>query len=192
MDTYRFVLNSIFGGVSGHFGGPSGNSKNPGLSQGSGAAFTDSQKNILRQVHNRINQKDCRDFINKLLADNHVAAGRNTLDKLLSKADFNTYNADATHTQLGVSMDGLIKLRDAFNNQGAPAATFEGHVFFTSFVFQREYSSLLPASALGNRSIDTATITVHELLHVAGLKDPQVQNLNRQIHEHCGFTGMDY
>jgi hypothetical protein len=85
-------------------------------------------------------------------------------------------------------MDGLIALRDAFNNQGAPAATFEGYVFFTRFVFQREYSSLSPVSAPENRSIDTATIAVHELLHVAGLKDPQVQNLNRQIHEHCGFT----
>ena len=28
MDTYRFVLNSIFGGVSGHFGGQSGNPQN--------------------------------------------------------------------------------------------------------------------------------------------------------------------
>jgi hypothetical protein len=166
--------------------------QNTGLNQGRGAAFTDRQKEILGQVHNRINKKDCRDFINALLADNKVAADRNTLDKLLSKADFNTYNPDATHTQLGVSMDALIELRDSFNNKGVPAATIEGHVFFTSFVFQREYSSILPASAPGNRNIDTATIAVHELLHVAGLKDPQVQKLNRQIHDNCGFKGMDY
>lgn len=67
-----------------------------------------------------------------------------------------------------------------------------GHVFFVELAFRRVTTGLLPSFGKHNRNIDTATIAVHELLHVAGLKDPQVQNLNGQIHEHCGFTGMNY
>ncbi len=76
----------------------------------------------------------------------------------------------------------------------APAFTPKNSnsIFLNAFPFQREYSSILPSSVWGNRNIDTATIIVHELFHVAGLDDPQVQNLNREIHEHCGFTGMNY
>jgi hypothetical protein len=117
---------------------------------------------------------------------------RNTFDKLLGKADLNTYNEDLTNTQLGISMDAMISLRDAFNNAGAPAATVDNHIFFVELAFRRETTSLLPTFGTHNRNFDSATILVHQLLRVAGLKDPQVQSFNRQIHEHCGFTGMDY
>lgn len=159
---------------------------------GRAANFTNDQKRILSQVHGRISEKDCRDFINKVLAENRVARDRNTFDKLLAKANINFYNEDLTHTQLGVSMDGMIYLWNAFNNDEAPAATVGNSIFFVDRAFQRSFSNILPESWPGNRNIDTATIAVHELLHVAGLNDPQVQNLNRQIHENCGFTGMDY
>jgi YD repeat-containing protein len=166
--------------------------QNTGFNLGRAANFTDDQKKILKSVSDRIKDKDCRDFINKVLADNHVAKDRNTLDKLLGIASANTYNENLTDTQLGVSMDGLIYLRNAFNNDGASAATVGNSMFFVDRAFQRTFSSVLPESWPGNRNMDTATIAVHELLHVAGLNDPQVQNLNRQIHENCGFTGMNY
>ena len=164
--------------------------QNTDFNAGKAWAFNDDQKKILSQVHDRISDQDCKDFINKILADNHVAKDRNTFDKLLRSADFNTYNEDST--DLGVSTDGLLFLRNAFNNDGAPAATYGDHIFFVKTAFLRATFNSLPALGLHNRNIDTATIVVHELLHVAGLNDPQVQNLNRQIHEHCGFTGMDY
>src|ERR1041384_4775444 len=93
---------------------------NTGFNLGKAAAFTNNEKKILKSVNDRIKEKDCKDFINKILADNHVAADRNTLDKLLAKADLNTYNEDLTDIELGVSKHDLITLRDAFNVIGAP------------------------------------------------------------------------
>ena len=55
--------------------------------------------------------------------------------------------------------------------------------------FQRN-TIMIPG--MDNRDIDTATIVVHEIFHVAGFTDPQIQDLNSEIHEHCGFTGMSY
>lgn len=45
---------------------------------------------------------------------------------------------------------------------------------------------------MDNRDIDTATIAIHELFHVAGFKDPMIQSFNKEIHERCGFLGMSY
>jgi hypothetical protein len=55
--------------------------------------------------------------------------------------------------------------------------------------FQR---NRITVPGMDNRNIDTATIVVHELFHVAGLQAPLIQSLNKEIHEHCGFTGMSY
>ncbi|MGZ5435653.1 MAG: hypothetical protein ACXWID_18700 [Pyrinomonadaceae bacterium] len=159
---------------------------------GRAAAFNDEQKGILNQVYNRINEKHCRDFINKVLAENRVARDRNTLDKLLARANVNAYYRDYSNTQLGVSMDEMIEMRDAFKNLKDPALTLRDKMIFLDLrAFERTGGSYL-REVWGTRNFDTATIIVHELFHVAGLDDPQVQNLNRQIHENCGFTGMSY
>ncbi|SRR6266705_1318979 len=89
---------------------------------GKHADFTSDQLKILKQVRDRINDQECRDFINKILAENHVAKDRNTFDKLLANANLNSYdpNANYTNVELGVSMDALLGLRNAFNNDNAP------------------------------------------------------------------------
>ena len=111
-------------------------------------------------------------------------------------ADLNTYNheADLTDTDLGVSMGALIELRNAFMNPPhAPAATADNrHIFLVKRAFQRKVTDVLPSFGASNLNRDTATLIVHELFHVAGLDDPQVDSLNQRIHENCGFKGMDY
>ena len=166
--------------------------QNTGFNLGKSAGFNDDQKTILGQVYNRINEKNCKDFINKTLADNRVATDRNSLEKLLARANVNAYYRDYTNTQLGVSSDEANVLRDSFVNRKDPALTLRDQIIFLDKrAFERNGGNYL-REVWGTRNIDTATIVVHELLHVAGLNDPLVQNLNRQIHENCGFNGMSY
>lgn len=151
--------------------------------------FTRDQTVILKQVYDRINSDDCKNFINKILGDNRIATDRDSLGELISRATLTMYDDSYTAEQLGVSPENHILLRDAFNNLGDPTAHAQGIIFFGALAFQREWSSVLPQRP-SNWNFDTATAVVHELLHVAGLRDPQVSNLNSEIKANCGFQGM--
>src|SRR5205807_2221809 len=67
--------------------------QNPGFKTG-GPASTAGQKKILDSSFNRINQDDCKNFINQTLADYKVGKGFNTLDKLLGRATFGYYDVN--------------------------------------------------------------------------------------------------
>ena len=156
-----------------------------------GPAFTAGQKKILDSSFNRINQDDCKNFINQTLADYKVGKGFNTLDKLLNRATFGYYdvNADYTNTDLGVDIDSTIGLRDAFVNRGASAVTTgdRSHIFLSDKVFERTDYYFY------SRTADTPSYIVHELLHVAGIDKSIVdsQQMTKAIREHCRLLGSD-
>ncbi|MFS8086951.1 MAG: RHS repeat domain-containing protein, partial [Acidobacteriota bacterium] len=66
-----------------------------GFKLGANANFDYAKTVILKQVNDRIKSKDCADYLNKLLGDNHVAGERNTLDKLLNIATLGMYDSEA-------------------------------------------------------------------------------------------------
>ena len=158
-------------------------------------AFSDAQKKILADTFKKINEDDCKNFINETLAKYKVGKDVNSLDKLLNKATFGYYDvsADYTNTDLGVDIESAILLRDAFVNRGASAVTTpdRSHVFLSDIVFERS-SSIIPIQSW-NRIADTPGYVVHELFHVAGIDKSIVdsQQMTNAIHEHCHLLGSD-
>jgi hypothetical protein len=157
---------------------------------GNNANFTDDERKILDEVRKRINQKDCRDWVNKKLKELGAPPERNTLDKLLNLARFNKYDSDLSTGELGIDADSAITLLNWFKNyDDKPAATVGNQVFMVDLAFKRN-SITIPGT--DNRDIDTATVIVHELFHVAGYKELVVGRMNQMIHNNCGFKGMSY
>lgn len=162
--------------------------QNTGFRTG-GPAFNDQQKKILAESSARINEDDCRNFINETLAKYKVGKQVNSLDKLLNKTTFGYYDASAdyTNTDLGVDIHSTILLRDAFVNRGASAAGVGTSVFLSDAVFTRTdiyfYSNIA----------DTPSFIVHELFHVAGIDKSVVdsQQMTDAIRKNCRKLGSD-
>ncbi len=129
-----------------------------------------------------------------MLAKYKVDKEFNSLDKLLSKAVFGYYdrsNPNYTNTELGVDMESMILLRDAFVNQQANAHTVRyrdrSHVFLSDDVFSRTDYYLYSNIA------DTPGYIAHELFHVAGIAEGIVdsQQMTNAIKEHCHLLGSE-
>jgi hypothetical protein len=148
-----------------------------------------------------INDDDCKNFINEMLAKYKVAKELDSLDKVLSRTVFEYYNksqssfdlsaANYTDTQLGVDMESVILLRAAFMKRGASAVTVRyqgiGHVFLTDDVFSRS------DHYWGSNIADTPVFIVHELFHVAGIDQAVVdsQQMTNAITQHCHLVGAN-
>jgi len=148
---------------------------------------------ILVESLGRINEDDCKNFINETLTKYKVGKESNSLDKLLNRATLGYYNVnvDYSNTDLGVDMRSTILLRDAFANRGASAATAGPHIFLSDKVFQRS-SSIIPLPRW-NRKADTPTYIVHELFHVAGIDKSIIdsQQMTDAIRRNCRLLGSD-
>ena len=159
--------------------------------------FTDDQKQLLADAYNRINQDNCKSFINNTLANANYGVGQdfNSLEKLLTRANLSFYDTsklgllstEYTPSELGVDANGAILLQGAFLN-GASAATYQNNIFLSSKVFDRPWTRYG-----GGRFADTPSYIVHELFHVAGIKQSIVdsQSLVDDIQKNCRLTGSE-
>ncbi|MGZ5483994.1 MAG: hypothetical protein ACXWID_18710, partial [Pyrinomonadaceae bacterium] len=158
-----------------------------------GPGFTDEQMGILVESLTRIQEDDCKNFINETLAKYKVAKEFNSFDKLLNRATLGYYdvNADYTNADLGVDMRSTILLRDMFVNRGASAGGVGTNVFLTNKVFERS-SSIIPVQSW-NHVADTPSYIVHELFHVAGIDKSIIdsQQMTDAIRRNCRLLGSD-
>src|SRR5207253_9193815 len=85
-----------------------------GFSLGPHANFTYGEQSILKQVYDRITQKDCVDFVNGVLAENKVSKDLNELWKLTNKAVLNRWNGNLTAQDLGISAGEVKDIQTGF------------------------------------------------------------------------------
>ena len=159
----------------------------------SGIAFTDDQREELGRSYNRINQDDCKKFINDTLAKHKVGKDFDSLGKLLAKATFSFYDTstflgghDYSPSQLGIDTHGTLLIRGAFL-AGASAVTYRTSVFLSSKVFDR------PILGYIGRTADTPSYIVHELFHLAGIPKEIVdsQQFTDEIRKNCRLRGSN-
>jgi hypothetical protein len=158
--------------------------------------FSEKQQKILATSYNRINQGDCKKFINDTLAKHKVGKDFDSLEKLLNRAKFSFYDTstflggpDYSPSQLGLDTNGTLQVRGSFLD-GASAVTAPDrvNVFLSSKAFDRPLTRYG-----GGRFADTPSYIVHELFHVAGI-DPSIvdsQTLTNDIRTNCRLTGAD-
>lgn len=82
------------------------------------ANFNYGETVILKQVYDRINQKDCTDFVNGILADNKVSKDLNELWKLTNKAVLNKWDSNLTAQGLGISQSEMSDIQQGFAGKG--------------------------------------------------------------------------
>jgi len=154
-----------------------------------GPSFRAEQKQILDPAYKRINQDDCKTFINETLAKYKVGKDFDSLEKLLNKATLSYYDTDANYdnTDLNVSSHDAILLVDDFGRKQASAVTVGSRVFLSDKVFTRTDYYFYSYKA------DTSSYIVHELLHVAGIDKSIVdsQAMTDDIRAHCRTPGSD-
>ena len=88
---------------------------------------------ILKQVYDRITQKDCVDFVNGILAENKVSKDLNELWKLTNKAVLNRWNGNLTAQDLGISAGEVKDIQTGFaGNKAERSRKGSGLRFFDS------------------------------------------------------------
>jgi hypothetical protein len=161
-----------------------------GCKLGPRANIDTSKQKILRSVYERINQSDCENWVNFMLSKLGAKKDRDTLDELINIATLSMWDEDLSTAEMGISAEAHITLVNFFNNEGKPMATAGDQVFMVPLAFKR---NRVTVPGMNNWDYDTATFLVHELFHVAGfLDEKQVTDMNKAIHDHCGFKGMAY
>ena len=90
------------------------NQVSTGFALGPHGNFTHDQTVILKQVYDRITQKDCVDFVNGILAENKVSKDLNELWKLTNKAVLNRWNGNLTAQDLGISAGEVKDIQTGF------------------------------------------------------------------------------
>lgn len=168
--------------------------QNTGFNLGN-VPFTDDQRRILASSSNRINQGDCKKFINDTLEKNKVGKDFNSLEKLLNRAKLSYYDTSTflggpnySPSQLGLDTHGTLVVRGLFlGGAAAVTAPDRTNVFLSDAVFARTDLYLYSNIA------DTPSFIVHELFHLAGVDKSIVdsQQFQDEIRKHCRLLGSD-
>lgn len=166
-----------------------------GFILGPNANFNYQETVILKQVYERINQDDCKSFVNRILADNKVAKDVDELWKLLNKAVLNKWDSGLTAQGLGISQDEMADLQRGFAGKGIAATLSDNkRIYLGDNMFLREGNDSQFNIFSSHTNIDTAGHLVHELFHIAGIKHPKGQgfSFDRKIHENCGLPNTNF
>ena len=111
------------------------NQVSTGFALGPHGNFTHDQTVILKQVYDRITQKDCVDFVNGILAENKVSKDLNELWKLTNKAVLNRWNGNLTAQDLGISAGEVKDIQTGFAGNKAERNKAErGQAFDSSIL----------------------------------------------------------
>jgi hypothetical protein len=160
-----------------------------------GIPFSESQTTALDRALQRISRKDCQDWIVKVLEpivtffEESWMRGEpppGNLEQLLRRASINRYSPSLTAQQMGISDADRRNMADNYENAWFSyflGVTNGNKIWFPDEAFRRITGGLTSPS-------DLPGIIVHELLHVAGLTDPYISSLNRQIGQNCGWGGV--
>jgi hypothetical protein len=158
------------------------------------ADFTTNQKTILQQSYDRINQDDCKNWINEKLKQNGAPKGRDTLDALLKLARLSRYNSKYSATDMGISEAEWKEINDNYDVK----SSFGEYAVARAITSDKPRYRIYLMDEIFNQGIymiqkkaDTAGILVHELFHLAGFNDPFVKSLNKEIRAHCRTIGSE-
>jgi len=166
-----------------------------GFSLGPHANFTYGEQSILKQVYDRITQKDCVDFVNGVLAENKVSKDLNELWKLTNKAVLNKWDSGLTAQGLGISQAEFTRIQNGFEGKGlAVTMSDRTRIYLGDRMFLREGNDSPFKIWSSFTNIDTAGHLVHELFHIAGISHPEGQgfDFDAEIHKNCGLAKTNW
>jgi hypothetical protein len=146
-------------------------------------------------VYDRINQDDCKNFVNGVLADNKVGKDLNELWKLLNKAVLNKWDSNLTAQGLGITQDEMSDIqRGLAGNAIAVTLSDRKRIYLSDKIFLREGNDSHFNIFSSHTNIDTAGHLVHELFHLAGIEHAKGEgySFDRAIHEHCGLANTNF
>ena len=190
LDVGRPFARAIFS----HAPGPQ-NAVPTGFILGPSANFNYGETVILKQVYDRINKKDCTDFVNELLKENNVSKDLNELWKLTNKAVLNKWDSNLTAEGLGVSQNEMSDIQQGFAGKGvAVTLSDRTRIYLGDKMFLREGNDSQFNIFSSHTNIDTAGPLVHELFHIAGITHPKGQgfDFDAEIHKHCGLANTNF
>lgn len=149
-------------------------------------------------MYDRIHQKDCVDFVNRILAEHKVPEKVNELWKLTNKAILNRWKSNLTANEIGISEDRISRIRNGFNGPAAAVTlSDETRIYLSGKMFLREGNDSILSIVLGlssGKNRDTAGRLVHELFHVAGIHHAEGAgyDFDAEIHKNCGLPNTNW
>lgn len=161
--------------------------------------FDQQESDRLASAFDRINRDMCHKFFNDTLANlrkqGKIASGfgftPTTLQGVLDITTLNKYSPTLTAREVGVTQGSWDYVQSKFANpedgKYASGVTLaDGRVFLGDNAFYQ------PGIFAGLRynTTDLSGVIVHEFFHRAGLSEPQIQALHKDIQANCGIPGF--